>query len=134
MIQRTIELFEVLVERIADGPFASYEKRQLLDALAKDLIGSVWRSSTFLEGKFTANKFGGKIAGKCSIFLHQLYFFLWEGQGHFLGIRIKFHLGRAKGRVRGYGPITFSYYHYLTQSTGKQSFCYYYLSFHVQCK
>ena len=24
-----------------------------------------------------------KIAAKCSIFLHQLYFFLWEGQGHF---------------------------------------------------
>ena len=44
-----------------------------------------------------------KIAAKCSIFLHQLYFSLWEGQGHFLEIRIKFHLGRAKGRgKRGY--------------------------------
>ena len=32
------------------------------------------------------------------------FFFLWEGQGHFLGIRIKCHLGRAKGRgKRGYG-------------------------------
>ena len=31
-------------------------------------------------------------------------FFLWEGQGHFFGIRIKFHLGRAKGRgKREYG-------------------------------
>ena len=28
-------------------------------------------------------------------------FFLWEGQGCFWGIRIKFHLGRAKGRARG---------------------------------
>ena len=31
-------------------------------------------------------------------------FFLWEGQGHFFGIRIKFHLGRANGRgKKGYG-------------------------------
>ena len=31
-------------------------------------------------------------------------FFLLEGQGHFLGIRIKFHLGRTKGRgKREYG-------------------------------
>ena len=35
---------------------------------------------------------------KCSIFLHWLYFFLWEGQGIFLEIRTKFHLGREKGR------------------------------------
>ena len=28
-------------------------------------------------------------------------FFLQEGQGHFGGIKIKFHLGRAKGRIRG---------------------------------
>ena len=27
--------------------------------------------------------------------------FLWEGQGHFLEIRIKFHLGRTKGRGKG---------------------------------
>ena len=39
-----------------------------------------------------------KIAAKCSIFLHQVYFFLWEGQGYFLEIRIQFLLGRAKGR------------------------------------
>ena len=38
-----------------------------------------------------------KIAAKCFTFLHHLYFFLWEGQGHFLGgIRIKYHLVSAK--------------------------------------
>ena len=39
-----------------------------------------------------------KIDSKCSIFLHQLYFFLWEGQGNFLEVCIKFHLGRTNGR------------------------------------
>ena len=43
-----------------------------------------------------------KIARKCSLFLHQLYFFLWEGIRHFfLEKRIKFLLGRTKGRGRG---------------------------------
>ena len=45
-----------------------------------------------------------KIAAKCSIFLHQLDFFLmWRSRMHFVfvWIRIKFHLGRAKGRVNG---------------------------------
>ena len=46
-----------------------------------------------------------KIARKCSIFLHQLYFFLMgRSRTFFFGIRIKFHLGRAKGRSKmGYG-------------------------------
>ena len=46
-----------------------------------------------------------KIARKCSIFLHQLYFFLMgRSRTLFFWIRIKFHLGRAKGRgKRGYG-------------------------------
>ena len=46
-----------------------------------------------------------KVATKCSIFLHQLfYFLLWEGQEHFWGIRIKFHLGRKQGKgKREYG-------------------------------
>ena len=52
-----------------------------------------------------------KTAAKCSIFLHRLYFFLmgrsfftnstlflWEGQGLFVGIGIKFHLERTKAR------------------------------------
>ena len=42
-----------------------------------------------------------KLDRKCFIFLHQLHFFSREDQGHFLGIRIKFHLGRAKGRSKG---------------------------------
>ena len=42
-----------------------------------------------------------KIAAKCSIFLHQLYFF-HVGRSRML--RHKFHLGREKGRGnRGYG-------------------------------
>ena len=40
-----------------------------------------------------------KIARKCSIFLHQSYFFLMGSSRTFLGgIRITVHLGRAKGR------------------------------------
>ena len=45
-----------------------------------------------------------KIVTKCSIFLQLLYFYIWEGQGEFLRIRIKFYWGRAKGKgKRGYG-------------------------------
>ena len=47
-----------------------------------------------------------EIATKCSIFLHQLYFFLMRRSRmffFFFGIRIKCHLGRAKGSgKRGY--------------------------------
>ena len=35
---------------------------------------------------------------KCSIFLHQLHFFLMGRSRTFWGIRIKFHLGRTRGR------------------------------------
>ena len=45
-----------------------------------------------------------KIAAKCSIFLHQLDFFLmWRSRMLFVlfGYRIKHHLGRAKGRGNG---------------------------------
>ena len=45
-----------------------------------------------------------KTAGKCSILLHQSYFFSWEIQEHLGGIRIKFQLERTKGMVkREYG-------------------------------
>ena len=43
-----------------------------------------------------------KIARKCFIFLHQLYFFLMvRSRTSLFGIRIKFHLGRTKGRGKG---------------------------------
>ena len=41
-----------------------------------------------------------KIAAKCSIFLHQLYFLSYGKFKSVFWIRMKFHLGRAKGRGR----------------------------------
>ena len=45
-----------------------------------------------------------KLLQNVPYFFNDCTCFLWEGQGHFLEIRIKFHLGRAKERrKRGYG-------------------------------
>ena len=47
----------------------------------------------------TQNTIPEETARKCSIFLHQLYFFpMGRSRTFFFEIRIKFHLRRAKGR------------------------------------
>ena len=62
-----------------------------------------------------------KIAIKYSIFLQFLYFFLMERSRIFLGMRIKFHLGREKGRDKkghegeGQNEIFLQNSHYLAR-------------------
>ena len=78
-----------------------------------------------------------KIARKCSIFLHQSYFFLMlPGRSRiFSEIRIKFHQGRTKGRGRrGYGgeaqnedyfckiPIIKQDANFISQTVGQTNF------------